>query len=74
MGLTYKVFQSIAYEGLEWGRERGIKKDKQRQKEFTTKLRSDDKDFINTDALNRHWNNLLQESWDWSQDNVKKGK
>ena len=51
MVLVYKVFQSIAYEGLEWGREMGIKTDKQRQKDFINKLRKDDKDFINTDAL-----------------------
>jgi hypothetical protein len=70
MGLTYKTFQSLSYFGLEWGREKGIKVDKQHQRERTNKLYQEARDMMNNDALDTHWNNLLQESWDWNQESV----
>ena len=73
MGLIYKVFQSIAYNRLEWGIEKGIKIDKQREKDRTNKLYKEARDMMNTDALDRHWDSLLQDSWDWNQD-IKKSK
>lgn len=73
MGLVYKAFQSLAYDGLEWGIEKGIKVDKQRQKDRTNKLYKEARDMVDYDALDRHWENLLQDSWDWNQ-GVKKGK
>lgn len=74
MGIAYKIFQSIAYEGLEWGFKKGIKVDKDRQRERTNKLYKESRSIVDYDGLDRYWDNLLQESWDWTQDNIKKRK
>lgn len=73
MGLVYKVLQSLAYDGLEWSIEKGIKVDKNRQRERTNKLYKEARDMMDDDTLDRHWESLLQDSWDWNQ-GVKKGK
>lgn len=72
MGLVYKAYQSLAYFGLEWSREIGKEVDKQRQRERTNKLYEEAREMVDYEALDNHWNNLLQECWEWSEVSIKK--
>lgn len=64
MGITYKVFQSLSYFGLECAREKGIKVDKAMQRERRKKLDKEIDEIICYDEADRHWDNLLQGCWD----------
>lgn len=64
MGLLYKAYQHIAYDGLEWAREKGIEKDKEMQKEIQNKKYKEAREGVNYKALDKHWDDLLQECHD----------
>lgn len=64
MGLAYKAFQLFVYFGLEWGGDIGKEVDKDRERERTNKLYNEAREMVDYDALDRHWDNLLQDCWD----------
>lgn len=61
MGLFFKGFQKLAYTGLEKSREKGIKVDKERQKQRALKRQNefDDTVGVNWGYLNKHWHDAL---------------
>lgn len=77
MGIVYHVFQHLAIESMEWGRDKGKIVDKERVRENKNKHFAEAKEIIDYDVLDRHWDDLMQESWDHLHDNPafrKKGK
>lgn len=71
MGLIYKAFQTMAYEGLEWSREKGIKVDKQRYKEHRNKIYEEFDSMTNMKQYNQYWELLLQQCDEWGNKYVK---
>lgn len=67
MGLTYKLFQKMAYGSLEWGREEGIRIDKQLQRDKKTKELKQIRDICKGKELNRQWELLMEECWELDQ-------
>lgn len=68
MGIAYRTFQHLAIEALEWGRDKGKIVDSQNVRERQNKLYREARDMVDYDALDKHWENLLQESWDQCHD------
>lgn len=64
MGIAYRVFQHLAIESMEWGRDIGKEVEKERVSERRKKLYREAREMGDYDALDRHWDNMLQESWD----------
>lgn len=57
MGLLYKGFQKLAYWSLEWGREEGIRIDKQREKEMQ-RIRQEKRDKEMNEVIGINWANI----------------
>lgn len=68
MGFAYRTFQHIAIEAMEWGRDIGKEVEKQNKSDLRKKRSREAWDVVDTEAIDRHWDNLLQESWDHFHD------
>lgn len=64
MGILYRGFQHLAIESMEYFRDIGKEVDKDRERERTNKLYKEARSMVDYDALDRHWDNLLQDCWD----------
>jgi len=64
MGLIYKLYQHLAIESMEYFRDIGKEVDKERQRELTNKKYREARSMVDYNALDRHWENAMQDCWD----------